>query len=91
MHRERRRRCWRVTAGVSVAWGKQNEAEISKLLDVSRVHWMEKPPIQEGIFFLPRKEKTGKNFPWTLCTFKRTLVNLEKHAAFSKAWDGSGR
>lgn len=91
MHRERRRRCWRVTAGVSVAWGKQNEAEISKLLDVSRVRRMEKPPIQEGIFFLPRKEKTGKNFPWTLCTFKRTLVNLEKHAAFSKAWDGSGR
>lgn len=45
---------------------------------------MEKPPIQEGIFFLPRKEKTGKNFPWTLCTFKRTLVNLEKHAAFRK-------
>lgn len=91
IHRERRRRCWRVTAGVSVAWGKQNEAEISKLLDVSRVRRMEKPPIQEGIFFLPRKEKTGKNFPWTLCTFKRTLVNLEKHAAFSKAWDGSGR
>lgn len=91
MHRERRRRCWRVTAGVSVAWGKQNEAEISKLLDVSRVRRMEKPPIQGGIFFLPRKEKTGKNFPWTLCTFKRTLVNLEKHAAFSKAWDGSGR
>lgn len=91
IHRERRRRCWRVTAGVSVAWGKQNGAEISKLLDVSRVRRMEKPPIQEGIFFLPRKEKTGKNFPWTLCTFKRTLVNLEKHAAFSKAWDGSGR
>lgn len=83
----RRRRCWRrleSTAGVSVVGGKQNEVEIHKLLDVSRVHWWKSHRYKKefsssfsNLFTKGRLEKIFHGSRNDSAPFKRSLVNLE--------------